>query len=299
VTRKLHKLLSGQSKEWLLDQLVLAAKADPAIRARLETLADPARAPAPNPAAGKPKDKAARLRATLSQAIEVEDVVADGALRAYIGGIEPALQALETMTTDDARAALELAEYSLGLFEDAFRVVDDADGELARMALWAHQLHLAACASARPDPAEFGARLARIAIDLRYLSFLNLPDGYEDVLGEVGLRRFARVIDDRWRRLPELTPGAGHPSTQRSVLTALQQKLAARQGPDALVGVIGRDLSRSWNFVHAARVLADAGRPDDALQWTERGLAAFADEPYSGLRELRASLLAELGRPPG
>lgn len=296
MTRKLHKLLCGQSKEWLVEQLVLAAKADPAVRARLQTLADPARAPGPAPTTGRPK--VARLRAALSRAIEVHDFVEDRHLRSYASGIEPVLGDLETMTRHDPTAAIELAEYALGLFEEAFRMVEDRDGELARMALWAHQLHLTACASVRPDPAEFGARLARIAMDLRYLSFLNLPDGYEDVLGQVGRHRFAKVIDDRWRRLPELPPGAGHPSTQRSVLTALRQKLAAQEGPDALVEVISRDLSRSWNFRHAAQVLADAGRPADALLWTERGLAAFADEPYSRLREQQASLLAELGRAP-
>jgi hypothetical protein len=288
----LHELLSVRPKEWLVDQLVQAAESDPALKTRLEASVAPR---PPN------HGKVARLRTDLATAIEVEETVDRRHRRRYLDGIRPVLGELERFARRHPEPAIEVAEYALGLMEDAYGRVDDPDGGLAELAAWAHEIHLAASRAARPEPAEFGARLARIALDLRAISFLNLPDAYDKVLGDVGRRAFAKVIDDRWRRLPVLTSGtngAGSeaPGGQRQQVTALKLRLAGKAGPDAVVEVLARDLSRPSSYRQAALVLADAGRLEDALEWTERGLAAFDHEPHSGLWEQRAELLRRLGR---
>jgi restriction endonuclease S subunit len=44
--------------------------------------------------------------------------------------------------------------------------------------------------------------------------------------------------------------------------------------------VIARDLSHAYDSLQIAEVLSEAGRADDALEWAQRGLIAFADERH-------------------
>ena len=41
---------------------------------------------------------------------------------------------------------------------------------------------------------------------------------------------------------------------------------------------MARDLSHAYDFLEIAEVLVEAGRHDDALEWAQRGLIAFADD---------------------
>ncbi|HUP70779.1 MAG TPA: hypothetical protein VM142_13330 [Acidimicrobiales bacterium] len=59
------------------------------------------------------------------------------------------------------------------------------------------------------------------------------------------------------------------------------EKLAVHAGDvDGRVSVMARDLSHAYDFLQIAEVLADAGRSDDALEWAQRGLIAFVDDPH-------------------
>ncbi len=65
--------------------------------------------------------------------------------------------------------------------------------------------------------------------------------------------------------------------------------LARRAGDlDALVSVKSRDLSSPYRFYEIARLYRDAGDHDRALEWAERGTAAFPAEPDWRLQELLA-----------
>lgn len=62
--------------------------------------------------------------------------------------------------------------------------------------------------------------------------------------------------------------------------------------PDQLIAIKARDLRTPDDYWEIASVLADAGRVAEAVDWAERGLAAFGGRGWQTppLRELLAGL---------
>jgi uncharacterized Zn finger protein len=64
------------------------------------------------------------------------------------------------------------------------------------------------------------------------------------------------------------------------------ESIARQSGDlDALIGVLSRDLSSAWHFLQIAELCQGRDRLDEALEWAERGLAAFPDETDERLLE--------------
>lgn len=55
------------------------------------------------------------------------------------------------------------------------------------------ELHRAACRAARPEPVELATRWFHLRRESGLGWFDHFPDGYEDVLGEIGLAEFRRL----------------------------------------------------------------------------------------------------------
>lgn len=239
------------------------------------------------------------LRRELASAIQPSWYVEYGAVAGYAHGIDRVLDEVQKLI--DAgfpEAAIEAAEYALTLLEDALGQVDDSNGEMGALAGRAQEIHLTACEQAQPDPVELGEKLARWALRSDWEIFLDSPDSYADLLGELGLARFEAVIDEQWSTLRRLKPGDEKRwDGNRFRPTHLKEMLAARRGVDALVEVIAHDPASPYQFWRAAHTLAEAGRVEDALGWLERGQASFPDNPDGRLAELAADLHAQAGRP--
>jgi hypothetical protein len=163
--------------------------------------------------------------------------------------------------------------------EDAVGYVDDSDGWLGGIAERIADLHLAACSEAQPDPVELAERLFQAELSAETFDvFHGAPTTYADVLGDAGLATYQRLADDAWSQLPALGPGdEGHSwRGNRYRITNIMETLAAMTGDvDAEVAVLARDLSSAWQYVRIVHTYRDAGRHGDALDWAERGLAAF------------------------
>ena len=65
---------------------------------------------------------------------------------------------------------------------------------------------------------------------------------------------------------------------------------------DELIGVMSRDLSWAYCYVAIGEVCREAGRFAEALQWAEKGLAAFPKQTDRRLREFAAQEYHRLGR---
>jgi hypothetical protein len=55
------------------------------------------------------------------------------------------------------------------------------------------ELHRAACQAARPEPVELATRWFHLRRESGLGWFDHFPEGYEDVLGEIGLAEFRRL----------------------------------------------------------------------------------------------------------
>ncbi|MDA8063040.1 MAG: hypothetical protein M0T80_11540 [Actinomycetota bacterium] len=110
------------------------------------------------------------------------------------------------------------------------------------------------------------------------------PVRYADALGDLGLAAYRREVKQR------IEAGGGDSFGAKYA----QERLAMLDGDaEALVGLLGGDLSRPYQFIRVAEAMAELGRDDDILS---RGCLAGARGP-SGLGSGAAAVVA-LGRGP-
>lgn len=200
-----------------------------------------------------------------------------------------------------AEAVVELTEYALGRVEKAKGTVDDSSGWFAQIITDLEGLHHDACVVSRPDPVGLARRLFAFEVDGEWDVFIDSVERYADVLGDEGIAEMRRLAEERWAGMPERAPRAGFDTTPgRFHLERMMEKLAVQAGDvDARVEVMARDLSYAYDFLKIAEVLAGAGRDDDALEWAQRGLIAFADDergPDSRLDDFVLSAYLARGR---
>ncbi len=159
-------------------------------------------------------------------------------------------------------------------------MLDDSSGWFAQIITDLEHLHHDACVAVRPDPVALARRLFAFEVDGEWDIFIDSVDRYADVLGDDGIAEMRRLAEERWAAMPERPPVSGSDTTPgRFHLERMMEKLAVQAGDvDGRVAVMARDLAHAYDFLQIAEVLAAAGRADDALEWAQRGLIAFADD---------------------
>ncbi len=96
--------------------------------------------------------------------------------------------------------------------------------------------------------------------------------------------------------MPELGPGEDSSERYgaRFRITRIMQSLAQCSGSLAdRIAIEERDLSIAYRFLQIAELCREHGEDDAALEWAERGMAAFAEDPDP---RLRAFLVEEYRR---
>lgn len=259
-------------------------------------------------------------RRLLREAIETGEYVDYDAMPDYVQGIEEAIAPLHSLLeADQPGPVVELCELALVELDRAADLLDSSDGSLNGVYDELQRLHLEACRLARPDPVGLAGRLLHYELEGGMGVFNNAAAAYAEVLGPRGLAAYRGMLAHEWERLPPLRPGRRPPVAaptreanpddgdplpldyRRFQLAALMERLAASAGadPDTLAAIKARDLSSPQDFLAIARLYAEAGRPEPALAWAEKGLAAFpqADQAgAAGLRDFLADLYAASGR---
>jgi hypothetical protein len=202
----------------------------------------------------------------------------------------------ELFEAGQAKAVVEITEYGLGRVDKAIGTIDDSSGWFAGIVADLERLHHAACVACRPDPVALARRLFAFEVDGDWDIFIDSVERYADVLGDDGIAELRRLAGERWAELPTVGPGARSDSHAKAFhLSRMMEKLTERAGDvDARVAVMARDLSYPLDYVEIAEVLAAAGRDGDALEWAEKGIAAFdaTDHPMRGDRRLDDVVLA-------
>jgi hypothetical protein len=142
-------------------------------------------------------------------------------------------------------------------------------------------LHLAACRQAPPDPDVLAEKLSRWVLHFEPDSYLGAIGDYAAVLGDDGLAAYRTLAEEHWADVPPLTtcddPRNGFTDRFR-IRTIMEHLAAATGGLDDLLEVLARDQSSGYAFLRIAEACRPHGRDDLALDWAERGRAAFPAE---------------------
>ena len=217
----------------------------------------------------------------------------------FAEGLEEVIGAVEEQLGGGHGAAIAaFCEHALRRVEQAFEYVDDSDGELGETKERLEELHLAACREARPDPRELAEQLFRWELESEWDTFFGAIERYADVLGESGIARYRELAEAAWAGKPELAPGDRDAwSSARYRLSRIMEDLARAEGDvDALVAVLGRDRSSAYRFLLIAEALRAADRAGEAIEWAERGLAAFPAPADTRLLDFLCDRYRETGR---
>lgn len=273
---QLREHLAGQQHERLVDLLMAEVERNAALKDQL--LLAMAQA-------GGPLDLA-QFRRSFSDALRSKS--AAGGSRSYprtsgawAREVHGAIERIRSLlAAGQAEAVIELTEYALGRVDKAMSTLDDSSGYFSMIVSDLEQLHHDACVIVRPDPVALARRLFAFDVDGEWDIFIDSVERYADVLGDDGIAEMRRLAEARWADMPDRAPGAEFDSTPgRFHLERMMEKLAIHDGDvDARVAVMARDLSHAYDFLEIAEVLVEAGRHDDALEWAQRGLIAFADD---------------------
>lgn len=190
-----------------------------------------------------------------------------------------------------AAAVVQLAEHAHRLADKAVGYIDDSDGWLTDIAGRIAEIHLQACRAARPNQVELAGRLADMELTSELDTFHRAAATYAEVLGAEGIAAYRRIVEPKWRKAK-----TAKDRYAQGVFAATQAMIGVAQAggdPDDLIAIRAGDLHTPDDYLEIAESLAAAGRSDDAIGWSRRGLDAFADRHWQTPR-LREFLAAQL-----
>ncbi|MBW2736689.1 MAG: SWIM zinc finger family protein [Deltaproteobacteria bacterium] len=240
------------------------------------------------------------MRHAITEATRTGGFVDYGAAPHFARGIEDLVHAVSQLLEEShANEVIKLSEYALRRVERALEHMDDSDGYMRPILDDLQTLHHAACVKAHPDPVKLARRIFEWEINGDWDIFYGASRTYADVFGETGLAEYRKLAENLWQDVPQLgSNGEGrtyeHP---RFRLTAMMEALATELGDvEALVAIKSRDLSSAFRYLQIAETYKEAGEPDKALAWAEKGVRAFSSKTDSRLREFLAEEYHRLGR---
>ena len=247
------------------------------------------------------KTSAASLcRAELADAFHVDGYVDYHEAWGFTRRIGEAIDSLEDLLQSGAASeCVNLAEFAFGRLDRTVERMDDSDGGCSILAERLSAIHFAACKAAKPDQGALAQRLFALELSDEWGWWSHAVRTYAQVLGKKGIEAFRRLAEKEWESLPPLKPGAGRHvfGGSRRTIQSIMEDLAELDGDtDALIAIISRDISHSWDFLRIVTVCEKAGRHEEAVEWAERGISAFPDVRDSELSDFLAADYIKKGR---
>jgi len=232
------------------------------------------------------------FKQTINQATNTRGFVDYEAAYGFAGRIGNVVDCIDELLADGfAQEVVELTEHALGRVEKALSEMGDSDGYMTPILERLQEIHHRACVKAKPDPEALARRLFNWELTTDWDTFGGAAETYADVLREKGLTVYRNLAEAEWAKVPALKPGQMERAYdhRRYRLTSIMEALACVDDDvESLVAVQSRDLLSEYRFLQIAQRYIDAGKPDQALEWAEKGLQAFPENTDSRLREFLA-----------
>ncbi|MGR8935569.1 MAG: SWIM zinc finger family protein [Gammaproteobacteria bacterium] len=280
--------LGSQEAEVLIGLLLVAAERDERFYRFLSLKA--------KRAAGE-NDVAKTYRRAIDNATRILRFVDWQVARDYALNLEQVVKSLaELLTAENAGTLVELAEYAIERVESVLQEIDDTNGDVGGIVETLGDLHLRACELAMPEPRALAERLFQYALTSPFGIFSLDPGTYRDALGAEGLQRYRELALSEWAKI-EQRQGSDPHNARHYRMASIMESLARASGDiEGLVAIKARDLSSVYRYLSIAEIWAQAEQHDKALNWAERGLAAFPKVQDNPLRDFLISVYLQCRR---
>ncbi len=138
---------------------------------------------------------------------------------------------------------------------------DDSNGTIGDLARELLEVHAQACDAGVADPVKLAAWMVRFSCEDQDFFEVD-PVRYAGALGERGLPVYRRAIEER-----------GDDEGVFAVRWA-RERLAVLDGDgEAIVALLGGDLSAPHQFIRVSEAMGELGRDEEVLLWAKRGIA--------------------------
>jgi hypothetical protein len=243
----------------------------------------------PSPSRSRARRSSDPLESAIEAALDPGRFVSERAGFAFVSDLDRVAGDVARLVESEPQRAAALYEAFVAGCQEKANEVDDSGGELGMFVSGLFQGWIRGRQAMRASPDETAARLLRWMDDDRFGFTLDLPADAARVLDRAGLASFAGQVRTRFEADPR--------GRWDRVLRTL---LLARKDVDAYAR-LAEDTGVTRDDCHAmATMLVGRRRPEDALNWIDRGLAL--DERRGGSRaemqlaELKGRVLVKLGR---
>jgi tetratricopeptide (TPR) repeat protein len=242
---------------------------------------------------------ASTLRQAIDRATRIDDFIDWREAAAFADMLDQVVDSLDQLLTPtNCIMLVDLAEYAIVRIEDAMQEIDDSSGTTGEVLYRLGELHLKACVMAQADPAALAERLFRFETTLPFgvCDFDTVT--YRDALGVDGLSHYRELAQSAWSKLiPRAATAKANHDPHRTAITRVMERLAEASGNvDELVAIKAMNLSYPYDYLRIATILADAGQPDKALAWAEKGMQAFPEQTDNRLRDFLVQAYLALQR---
>jgi len=216
----------------------------------------------------------AQLRAEVDRGLRTRRFLDYGESAGWARAAQPIVAELQNaVEAAPSRSLVELLQRAVGHVVKVIMHADDSDGLIGDLAGELLALHARACDAGVADPVELAAWMVRFGFDDQDFFEVD-PVRYASALGEAGLAAYRAAV------------AARRGGDSFAVRYARERLAMLDRDIDALVRLLGRDLTTPYQFIRVAEAMRELGLDDEALAWAKRGIAQTSGWQVSQLYDL-------------
>lgn len=203
----------------------------------------------------------AQLRAEVDRGLRTRRFLGYRESAGWAQAARPIAAELENAVEESpSRALVELLQRAVGHVVKVIMHADDSDGLIGDLARELLALHARACDAGVADPGELAAWMVRFAFDDQDFFEVD-PVRYASALGDAGLAAYRDAV------------GARRDVDSFAVRSARERLAILDRDVEAVVRLLGGDLTTPYQFIRVAEAMRELGLDDEALAWAKRGIA--------------------------
>ncbi len=181
---------------------------------------------------------------------------------------------------------LVLIERAVGHVVKVIMHADDSNGTIGDLARELLDLHAQLCDARVADSVKLAEWMVRFSCEDQDFFEID-PVRYREALGGNGLAAYTRAIEQRHAD-----------GSQRFAVRWARERLAVLDGDtEAIVALLGGDLSAPHQFIAVCEAMAELGREDDVLSFALRGIAETNGWQVDKLYDLACGVHERAGAP--
>jgi hypothetical protein len=263
---RVEQLIAGLTADELREVVSAAVERDPDVERQVRLIA------------ARGAGDLAQLRADVDRGLRPRGFLDYGESAEWARAAHPIIAELEkAVEAAPSRALVELLQRAVGHVVKVMMHADDSDGLIGDLARELLALHARACDAGAADPVELAAWMVRFGFDEQDVFEID-PVRYASALGEIGLAAYRDAVDAR------------RGGDSFAVRYARERLAILDRDVDALVKLLGGDLTSPYQFIRVAEALRELGLDDEALAWAKRGIAQTSGWQVSQLYDMACDL---------